>query len=36
MVDKKGKLRAIDTKVNVREHGLDLVDLVRELQFQDD
>ena len=36
VIDTKGKLRAIVNEVNVRSHGTDLVDMVRELQFTDD
>lgn len=36
VVDTKGTLRAIVPEVDVNSHGTDLVDLVRELQFQDE
>ncbi len=34
VIDPKGVLRSIQTKVNVRAHGQDLVELVRDLQSE--
>ncbi len=34
VIDPKGVLRAIDTEVDVKRHGRDLVELLRKLQVQ--